>query len=181
MIFKRLFTYFLIVSFFLSNSIGLILVYNQIKFYHKRVIKERIQENSFQQIVEILSFSKRDLQEKIIEVKFVERNEFKFNGKLYDIITKWETDDSIFYKCINDTKEEELEEIFVNYVVNNNYRNDLPLPIKQLLNSLQIEYYLVSNQKIYPQLNSSFISCSEYQNPLDEFLSIPDPPPRFVI
>lgn len=179
--FDKLLTYFITIVFILSNSIGVIIVYNQIKFYHKRTIKEQIKQNNFQEVTETLSFSKSDLKNKLVNLEFIEEYEFRYNGKLYDIITQWETDDSIYYKCINDTKEEELEEIFVNYVVNNNHRNDLPLPIKQLLNSLQVEYYLVSNQKIYPQLNSSFITCSEYQNPLDEFLSIPDPPPRFVI
>jgi len=176
--FDKLLTYFITIVFILSNSIGVIIVYNQIKFYHKRTIKEQIKQNNFQEVTETLSFSKSDLKNKLVNLEFIEEYEFRYNGKLYDIITQWETDDSIYYKCINDTKEEELEEIFVNYVVNNNHRNDLPLPIKQLLNSLQIEYYLVSNQKIYPQLNSSFITCSEYQNPLDEFLSIPEPPPR---
>jgi hypothetical protein len=179
--FDKLLTYFITIVFILSNSIGVIIVYNQIKFYHKRTIKEQIKQNNFQEVTETLSFSKSDLKNKLVNLEFIEEYEFRYNGKLYDIITQWETDDSIYYKCINDTKEEELEEIFVNYVVNNNHRNDLPLPIKQLLNSLQVEYYLVSNQKIYPQLNSSFITCSEYKNPLDEFLSIPDPPPRFVI
>jgi len=179
--FDKLLTYFITIVFILSNSIGVIIVYNQIKFYHKRTIKEQIKQNNFQEVTETLSFSKSDLKNKLVNLEFIEEYEFRYNGKLYDIITQWETDDSIYYKCINDTKEEELEEIFVNYVVNNNHRNDLPLPIKQLLNSLQVEYYLVSNKKIYPQLNSSFITCSEYQNPLDEFLSIPDPPPRFVI
>lgn len=177
---KKILTYFITVSFILSNSVGLILVYQQIKFYHKSAIKEQIKQNNFQQIVEVLSFSKNDLINKIIVLDFNEKHEFRYNGKLYDIINHWETEDSIFYKCINDTKEKELETIFIEYVVNNNHRQDLPLPIKQLLNSLQIEFYLVNGSIELLNFNSSTIFSNYVENPLDVFLFPPDHPPRLI-
>ncbi|MGB9665310.1 MAG: hypothetical protein ACPL25_10405 [Ignavibacteria bacterium] len=180
MILKKLLTYFVLFNFFLSNSIGVIIVYNQIKNYHKRTIYEQIRSNNFNQVIEILSFSKVDLQKKLIKLEFIEEHEFRFNGKLYDIISKWETEDSIFYKCINDIKEKELEEIFVSYIVNNSHRQDLPLPIKQLLASIQMEYFLLNKFLNQPLLNFLYFSFTSVDNPFDLCLIIPDPPPRFV-
>lgn len=162
----------------ISNSVGVVIVYQQIKSYHKRSIREQIKQNNFSQVIEILRFSKKDLKEKLVKIDFIEKNEFKFDGKLYDIISFWETDDSVFYKCINDTKEEELEAVFVNYVVNNEHRQDLPVPIKQLLSSLQLEYFLLNKIVNSPFINSSYFESSSVDNPLDLCLIVPDPPPR---
>ena len=176
--FDKLLTYFITIVFILSNSIGVIIVYNQIKFYHKRTIKEQIKQNNFQEVTETLSFSKSDLKNKLVNLEFIEEYEFRYNGKLYDIITQWETDDSIYYKCINDTKEEELEAIFVNYVVNNTNREDLPLLIKQLLNSLHADYYLVNKSNDLPTFTPSVIAFNRLENLLDVCLVTPEPPPR---
>ncbi len=175
---KKLFTFLLIAVFMLSNTIGVIVVYQQIKFYHKQTIREQIKQNNFTQVIEILRFSKRDLRDNSIKIEFIEKNEFRFDGKLYDIISYWETDDSVFYKCINDTREEELEVLFVNYVVNNEHRQDLPVPIKQLLSSLQLEFFLVNKFMNSPFIHSSYFSVTSTDNPLDLCLIIPDPPPR---
>lgn len=177
---RKLITFIVILTFLLSNSIGVVIVYQQIKFYHKRTIREQIKKNNFSQVIELLSFSKKDLKDKSILIEFIEKNEFRFKGKLYDIISTQETEDSIFYKCINDTKEEELETVFVNYVVNNEQRQDLPVPIKQLLSSLQLEYFLLNKFLNQPFLNLSYFSFNSVYNPLDLCLITPDPPPRFI-
>lgn len=175
---KKVLIYFLIVVFAVSNSAGVIIIYNQIKFYHKRAIKEQIKENNFNQIVEILGFSKKDLLNGKIKLDFIEEHEFKYNGKMYDIITKWESGDSIYYKCINDTKEENLEAVFVSYIVNNDHRQDLPLPIKQLLSLLQTEFFVIQDLNNFLQQNYSISISLNSENPLDFCLIIPDPPPR---
>ncbi|MCX8056599.1 MAG: hypothetical protein N3F03_03185, partial [Ignavibacteria bacterium] len=133
---NKILTYFLTFSILLSNTIGGILIYNQIKFYHKKSIKSAIKNNSFFEVVEVLAFSKERLKHGDYDLKFIEEHEFRFQGKMYDIISSWETKDSIFYKCINDKREEELEGAFLTYIVNNNHRQDIPLPIKQSLNLL---------------------------------------------
>ncbi len=177
---KKLLTYFLIASIFLSNSVGVIIVYNQIKIFHKRAIKSSIKENTFNQIVEVLAFPKSALNSSCYDIKFIDNHEFRFNGKMYDVIESWETEDTIFYKCINDSKEEQLEKSFVQYVVNNHHRQDLPLPIKQIINSINIDLFC-SNSEI--ETASSQIIWLLLQRDFDlveQTPEIPEPPPRFI-
>lgn len=178
--FKEILTYFLIASIFLSNSIGLIIVFNQIKYFHKQVIKSSIKNSSYYQVIEILSFSKSDLKNGKHNIKFIEEHEFRYNGRMYDIIESWETDDTVVYKCINDTREEQLEEAFVQYVVNNQNRQDLPLPIKQILSFLNLDLYF-NNSGL--DFSTNKILTYLYQikfNLLENIFEVPEPPPRFT-
>lgn len=175
---KRLIIYFIVVSIFLSNSIGITIIHNQIKFFHKKAIKESIKANTFNEVVEILSFSKTGLKNNEYELKFIEKYEFRFNGKLFDIIESWESEDTIFYKCINDTKEEKLEEAFVQYVVNNSKRQDLPLPIKQVINSLIQDLYFISTNFLISPSEISHLKIQHNSSLIEYFSEIPDPPPR---
>ncbi len=175
---KRLVIYFIIASIFLSNSIGLIIVHNQIKFFHKKAIKESIKANTFDEVVEILSFSKTGLMNREYDLKFIEEYEFRFNGKLFDIIDSWESGDTIFYKCINDTKEEKIEEAFVQYVVNNSEREDLPLPIKQVINSIIQDLYFIGTNSLITPPGISYLKVQFNSSLIEYFSEIPDPPPR---
>lgn len=176
--FLRITSIILVFAFFISNSVGIIIVYNQIKFYHKKAIKEQIKQNNFNEVVEILSFSKVDLQNKKVKLNFIEEHEFRFNNKLYDIISIWETADSIYYKCINDTKEEELEKVFVSYVVNNGKRQDLPFHVRQLLSILQLDAFnLLENSFLKIQNLIAFLHYFNFTL-VETYLVIPEPPPR---
>jgi len=64
---------------------------------------------------------------------FTKRDEFRFKGSMYDIVKKKVTDDSIYYYCYNDKKEENLHKNFVinfkrsNEGTNSSRRNFLKL------------------------------------------------------
>ncbi len=165
---------------FLSNTIGLIIIFNQIKNYHKRNIKFLISKNSFEQVIEQLSFSKEALNKGEYNLKFIDDHEFKYNGKMYDIISKFETEDSVFYRCINDSKEEELEKAFVEFVVNNNHRQDLPLPIKQILNFLNIELFTLTGKSDLFFTEFTFYKIDRADKILINYKDILTPPPRII-
>lgn len=177
---SKLIVFILILAIFTSNSVGVIIIFNQIKNYHKRTIRNLISKNSFNQVIEQLSFSKNDLKQRKYILDFMEEHEFRFNGKLYDILSKWETEDSVFYRCLNDTKEEEMEKAFVEFVVNNN-RQDLPLPIKQLLNFLNLELFNISAYQNPFIQEIKFYKQDFSENILDNLEDIPVPPPRFQV
>lgn len=165
----------------ISNTVGVIIIYSQIKNYHKKVIRTLISKNSFDQVIEQLVFSKEALINGEYELKFLEPHEFRYNGKMYDIISSWETEDSIFYKCINDSKEESIENAFIEFVVNNSHRQDLPLPIKHLISFLNIEVFNITTKQ-----NFYFNEIHFYKNDFDEkilinYTEIPTPPPRIPI
>lgn len=99
---------------------------------------------------------------------------------MYDVLSKWETEDSVFYRCINDTKEEEIEKAFVEFVVNND-RQDLPIPIKQLLTFLNLELFNISGRQNPFIQEIKFYKQDFSENVLENLKDIPVPPPRFQI
>ncbi len=173
-----------ILIFFLSllivySSIGTIVVFQQIKFYHKKSIRSQILNHNFPQLVEKLSFSKEDLNKG--KLHFIEEHEFRFNGKLYDIIEKLETDDSLHFICINDTEEEKLEEKFLEFVINKNNDSEIPLPVKQILKLLNSDFYFQTSSI---NLKLSFLVFKFIDLPfvlIYNYPAIPDPPPKTYI
>ncbi len=178
MYFKNLIIIYLIISISLTNSLGVIFVYNQIKNYHKHAIREQISSNKLTQTVEILSFSKVELKKGIYKIHFIEKHEFRFNGFLYDIISSWETADSIFYKCINDTKEEELEKNFITYVISNSNRSDLPPIIKSLLGLINYEVFFVASFKFAITFSNLILKIISSDLPQQFKKDVLEPPPR---
>lgn len=178
MLFKKLIIIIIIVSLILSNSVSVYIIFNQIKTYHKKCIKEAIKNETINEVVEVISFSKKDLKAGNYDIIFIEEYEFRFNGKMYDIISKWETEDTVFYKCINDSKEEQLEKSFVKYVVNNSKRQDIPLPIKNLLTFLNIDYFFNSLKLNIDKIQTCSIKTYPESFQIENLVEVPDPPPR---
>lgn len=158
----------------------MILVYHQIKIYHKKSIRNSIDKLRNSSLVVTISVSKKDLNTNKLDFKFIEKDEFRLNGKMYDIIESSETADSIFYLCINDSEEEKMELSFVDYVVNNPDKPELPLHLKQILSLLSIDLFLEKKQNNY-NINLLTFTCLSNSNLLaDSFISIPDPPPKSI-
>lgn len=53
-----------------------------------------------------------DIAENKINFKLVEANEFRLNGKMYDVVKKIKEPGRTIYYCIYDTKESALDELF---------------------------------------------------------------------
>ncbi len=158
----------------------MILVYHQLKIYHKKLVRNSINELKNNSLVVTIALSKKDLKENKLDFKFIEKDEFRLNGKMYDIIESTETTDSIFYGCINDSEEEKMELAFVDYVVNNPDKPELPLPLKKILSLLSIDFFLENKHN---DINFKLLAFTDpnISNPvIDPFTSIPDPPPKLI-
>lgn len=97
---------------FLANTAGLVGIY----YYQKHNIRADFRAflrsgKDFSQI-ETLTLSKSEMNSK--RFKWIESFEFMLDGRMYDIVSKSETSDSITFKCVNDIKEEQLKEVFRN-------------------------------------------------------------------
>ena len=51
-------------------------------------------------------FSKKEMQKGDIDIVFKEKNEIKYKGKMYDIISRKSDSDSIYIHCISDEEED---------------------------------------------------------------------------
>lgn len=140
---------------------------------------EQANKPSEEQLIERLIFNKEDIQKGKIDFRWIHSREFKYNGDMYDIVKKEETDKQLIVHCINDTKEKKLEEEFEKRV-NKNSSEDKRLPVKiNIINSLfsePIQSEQIKNDLVYEQSFNNW-RTDFYQS---LFLDIPSPPPRLA-
>lgn len=134
---------------------------------------------SKEEMIELLIFNKEDIQKRKIDFKWIHSREFKYNGDMYDIVDKKETENQLIVHCINDTKEKKLEEEFEKRVHKNSLE-DKQRPASSNFSFVSISEP-VHNEKPYNLITNE---CT-FSYKLTEFyksfnLDIPSPPPRFV-
>jgi hypothetical protein len=59
----------------------------------------------------VFKFEKKDYQKKISRIEWKDKDEFRFDGRMYDIINTRVTDDSVYLCCILDSDETDLYSI----------------------------------------------------------------------
>ena len=77
---------------------------------------QKIEKSVKEELIEFFIFDKKDVAENKIDFKWIHSREFIYNGEMYDIVKKEENDKQLFLYCINDKKEEKLEEEFAKKV-----------------------------------------------------------------
>ena len=172
-------TSILILSLFIYNTIGFLALHPILSIYYKYVGLEQANKPSEEELIERLIFNKKDIQKGKIDFRWIHSREFKYNGDMYDIVKKEETDKQLIVHCINDTKEKKLEEEFEKRV-HKNSSEDKRLPVKiNIINSLfsePIQSEQIKNDLVYEQSFNNW-RTDFYQS---LFLDIPSPPPRLA-
>lgn len=138
----------------------------------------RANKPSKEEMIELLIFNKEDIEMKKIDFRWIHSREFKFNGDMYDIITKNETDDQLIVYVINDTKEKKLEEEFDKRVHKNSTedKNNRQLSKNLISISEPIQNDQTKSKLICKSMFWNFMMES-YKSYLPE---IPVPPPRSI-
>lgn len=146
--------------------------------YYKYLGMMRTDMPSEEEMIELLIFDKEDIKNGKMDFRWIHSREFKYNGDMYDIVTKEETEDLLIVYVINDTKEKKLEEEFEKRVHKNSTENKhLPsvikysLSISEAVQSIQVNFILEFQSSFDSPLNISYKSA---------YLDTPSPPPRFV-
>lgn len=140
---------------------------------------QRVEMPSEDELVELIVFNKEDIQNNKINFKWIHSREFKYNGDLYDIVEKKETETELIIYCINDTEEKKLEEEFEKKVHHNSLENK-QRPTSNNLNIVSIS--------VPAQIENQFdaiVSGSTFKNWFNYFYSSPNldiasPPPRLA-
>ena len=134
---------------------------------------------SKEEMIERIVFSKEDILFGKIDFRWIHSREFKYNGDMYDIIEKRETENQLIVYCINDTKEKKLEEEFEKKVHKNSSEN------KNHHTQKNINFNLISEPAQIDEIKLSLTfkhNCYCLGTALYKSFSpdIPSPPPRFV-
>ena len=133
---------------------------------------------SEEEMIELLVFNKEDIEKGRLDFKWIHSREFKYNGDMYDIVSKEETEEQLIVHVINDTKEKKLEEEFEKTVHKNSTENKhIPSIIKysssisEPVQSEQIEIRLALKSVFSYWRTDSYKSLHT---------DIPSPPPRLA-
>jgi hypothetical protein len=174
---KLLISFFLL--FLLIQSEAILILFLFIKYQHKNDIKQYLTQyfskDKFE-LVKIPRYLTKALQG---DFRRIEESEFCYKGKLYDIFKEEINTDTIYFYCLRDDKEEELNNSFNEYLTDQKIDAKIYL-VKNSLHLLTsfVNYfsstYLPGNNKI------SEFCLAKYQQ--ENYISIiPEvkvPPPR---
>lgn len=169
----------LILSLFIYNTFGFLAVHPFLSLYYKYLGMQRADMPSEEEMIELLVFNKEDILKGRINFTWIHSREFRYNGDMYDIVEKRETDKQLIVYCINDTKEKRLEEEFEKRVHENSTENKNRPPGHNYNNSL------ISEPAKSEKINLALAyECSFGYLRIDFYkslcLDIPSPPPRFA-
>jgi hypothetical protein len=169
----------LILSLFIYNSFGFLAVHPILSIYYKYLGMQRVEIPSEDELIELIVFNKEDIKNKKINFKWIHSREFKYNGDMYDIAEKKETETELIVYCINDTKEKMLEEEFEKKVHRNSLENK-QRPTSNNLNLVSISEPVQTENPV-----DAIVSGSTFKSWFNNFysslnLDIASPPPRLV-
>ena len=135
---------------------------------------------SEEEMIELLIFNKNDIDNNKIDFRWIHSREFKYNGDMYDIVTKEETAEQLIVYVINDTKEKKLEEEFEKRVHKNSTEDKQRSTINSF-NFISISEPVRSEQIEIAITHKSVFSNLRTNSYKSLHLDIPSPPPRFVV
>ena len=169
----------LIILVYIVNITGFTLVYFHLKVQVKDEVFNKIRSEKFDK-VEIITISKRSLEKNSVSFRMLEKHEFLYEGKMYDIISKTEDNENIIFYCVHDEKEEELDLAFQKHF-ENTFEDNSTKKISTYPNKKMVDIGFISlitiRIKAHFQYNAQNGCFNNYNNFVSE---IDFPPPQFI-
>ena len=135
---------------------------------------------SEEEMIELLIFNKEDIENNKIDFRWIHSREFKYNGDMYDIVKKKETDEQLIVYVINDTKEKKLEEEFEKRVHKNSTEDKQRSTINSF-NFISISEPVQSELIGIAIINEAVFNYWRTDIYKSIHPDIPSPPPRLVV
>jgi len=104
---KRLLS-ILITILFLYNTTGYLIVFKSFQYGIKEEIKTKIKNNLNDKDLVLIKYPSHPNKQQKKLFHWKEENEFLYNGNMYDVVRQYSIHDTVYYYCINDTREKEL-------------------------------------------------------------------------
>jgi hypothetical protein len=178
--FRKPASIFLIVA-LLFNSCGAYLVFESVKKGIRKEIKRKIKAGVPESELHILRFSNNDVKEGTAGLDWKDDREFKYDGKMYDIVRITYEGNDIIYHCVNDTQEEVLFAKLNEMVKDVNSKDKSAQQKTQHLLQLLIHEALQEVFVLKPwvaQSNGLRYALPNFFSPV--FIEIPTPPPDIM-
>ena len=166
------------VGLFLLNSFGYYFIFSYNQGILQGEMRNLIRAGYFKDQYEKIIITNPDTNP---DFKWAEKGEFRYKGKLYDLISVEVTGTTVVFNCINDKKEEQLiarhdqfRDLFAGMNSPERTKND------QTMQNLLIKQALIKNYVIQSPINSSQVIFFDPVSDLNSISLTPSsPPPRF--
>lgn len=167
----------LLIAVYIANAGGIIFLFvirkNQFNNEFRNFLKYNLKDHELKKIAIPL----RGLPDNIF--RMIESDEFRYMGKMYDIVREKAVGDSVFYYCYCDENEENFLQKF----------SDLPgaassdkNPLKKMINEV-IKLFPFGFLKTHIHINfydlTLFLTSFRKYNQLNIFSDVASPPPKF--
>ncbi|RLD56630.1 MAG: hypothetical protein DRJ01_14970 [Bacteroidetes bacterium] len=170
----------LLLIFFVYNYVGFfsVFLFNQYKI--KKEVKHQIkQQVPFDELV-LLEIPFKLEKTGNSTFKRIHKGEFMYKGKMYDIVKSYVKNDTTFYYCINDAKEEklfkDLDKHIENYINTNRAKNHNKVKIKKTITN----YFFADLQYLFFSSSKKITYFQKKYNLNNLYIEIPEPPPKFI-
>jgi len=124
----------------------------------------------------ILGFDRQELISSVTGLRWIDENEFRYQGRMYDIINKEEKGDSVYLYCIDDSTESELYAVLEKIIENDSEDPDE----QEALNNFFSQFYSSPefDDSCLNLLPNSFYQENCIDDPLEGVDLLDTPPPR---
>lgn len=173
----------LLLSCFLMNAIGYVGLYALMRWHIVHEISELIERHDSEDYSELI-LSKKQIDSADGQFTRINKHEFRYKGKMYDIVSQNKIGDSIRYTVIHDRKDElNFDRLATNTNLQDQSSADSPAHKSALLDTMVKNLYAPLFFQVTRRYNiktfSSIISAIQLQNlPDTPFLQVPVPPPK---
>ncbi|MBM2840732.1 MAG: hypothetical protein HW412_1260 [Bacteroidetes bacterium] len=166
----------LFLTLYVYNLAGYYAVFKALQYQVRVEVKTRIKESVPQGKLFLIVVRKGEED----SLRWLEENEFRYRGNMYDIVRQYSRNDTTFYSCVKDKQEELLFENFDLHVATQSNLEGVPMKaataFKGILKdyvpqSPVIQFFLPEGICIGDTLDSDFASHAA---------DVPTPPPRFA-
>ncbi len=161
------------------NSAGYIIVFFQLKSFFKKEAFSKLENFINPEDLTTITLSKYEFENESDNFFFIEPQEIKYFGKMYDISRIEFYNDSVKIFALNDENETNLHNLFAQYFTKS--LNDKYSRTASILHSL------IGDAGLPIKFDSIFLSskgvCIDFIcfPILNNYLDIPTPPPKFLI
>lgn len=158
----------------LFNAAGFLLIFKIQQTVIQCKVTDEIEKHLSIDNLDVIVVDKVELENGNSKLNWLkEGKEFKYNGKMYDIVSTKEIDGKLFLYCRNDSEEEELFNNICSLIKKN-------ISNKHIL-TFHISTFVKFESKIIlpPPIKKAVINIKQI-NYKGAFPSIPEPPPRLT-
>lgn len=164
-----------------GSSVMSVLAFKYCQKQIKREIKKRIFSGIDPARLECIAIAEKDIDRGDDVFHFVDKNEFKYCGRMYDIVRRETRTDTVYFYSIRDEKEEKLVEDFIREMKKNGRPGNNPLGdnvLKLLKFSLEcIENDIDNENNVFTTEKRTF-ALKSVKLPTNS-REVPSPPPKY--